>query len=92
MNDVNATEDRLRSEIESLKRQLEEQKHDMLRDTIRVDGPPPSALVLIGSAAGGPDRRGLFRRLSAAAAARSGAGGGDQGDRRHAARGQREPV
>src|SRR4030095_5118350 len=27
MNEVNATEDRLRSEIEALKRQLEEQKH-----------------------------------------------------------------
>ena len=43
MNEINATEDRLRAEIEALKRQLEEQKHLHASGTTRTGAPRPSA-------------------------------------------------
>ena len=60
MNEINAPEDRLRSEIEDLKRQLEEQKKLALRAPAHGDARPPSwrslvmmVLLLAGLAAAG---------------------------------------
>jgi hypothetical protein len=47
MNEVNATEDRLRSEIEALKRQLEEQKHLHAAGNHANRRPSTVSLVLI---------------------------------------------
>jgi RND family efflux transporter MFP subunit len=49
MNEINAPEDRLRSEIEDLKRQLEEQKRLAARSQAHGDSKPPSwrSLVMV---------------------------------------------